>query len=283
MKTNIYIKTPFVLSRAKEDDPGQPCVVENSVWPWTMAPVSEYIYSANPRDHVLHRNWLNLDHIVYYIFGLKLDSNTWTPTSTWLWLVPKEIKPRDMQAPTKSCYKRNNQDCATTSVGHCTTNCCHGFPTPAGGGKGLVHDTGNHSKVTCMYNSEQGGRTRHQLGSFPCLDWTQRAEVIQGQASSKSPSASKENEVGEVNLNKAPPLPLEPVTWKPSTTKTRIDTRVSQESKLINPWWTPGRHWVNAWDVTVSLVVSLWRHLVTRVLVWTRRHEVRVMEVAWAT
>ena len=31
--------------------------------------------------------------------------------------------------------------------------------------------------------------------------------MIQGQASSMSPAASKENEVGEVNLNKAPPLP----------------------------------------------------------------------------
>ena len=154
--------------RAKEDDPGQPCTVENSVWLWTVAPVSEYIYSANPRDHVLHGNWLNLDHMVYYIFELKLDSNTWTPTSTWLWLVPKELKPRDMQAPTTSCSKQNNQDYANTSVGPCTTNGCHGFPTPAGGGKGLVHDTGNHSKAACMYKSEQGGRTRHQLGSFPC-------------------------------------------------------------------------------------------------------------------
>ena len=100
------------LWRAKEDDPGQPCAVENSVCSWTVAPVSEYIYSANPRDHVLHGNWLNLDHIVYYIFGLKLDANTWTPTSTctWLWLVPKEIRPRDMQAPTTSCSKQNNQD-----------------------------------------------------------------------------------------------------------------------------------------------------------------------------
>ena len=188
-----------------------------------------------------------------------------------------------MQAPTTSCSKQNNQDYANTSVGHCTTNGCHGFPTPAGGGEGLVHDTGNHSKAACMYKSEQGGRTRHQLGSFPCRGWTRRAEVIEGQASSMSPAGAMKMKWAKSTSTRLLPYPLEPVTRKPSTTKIRIATMVSQGSKLINPWWTPGRCWVNAWDVTVSLVLSLWRHLVTRVLVWTRRHEVRVMEGAWAT